>query len=442
MLHQYALLKKAIRFGTSGLLGLSLAFMACNSDKGTGPDKATPSLKITSPAKGSSAAGNGFMVKVLTTDFSYGKIGDPNKDGSGHIHVYLDKPASSGAAYTTVITGGDTATLTGPISAGEHYLIVSMQKNDHSPYNIQDSVAFTVTAAASPTPSVTISQPAEGATVSGPVVFKLSPKNFKVSAPGTNKAGEGHFHYFVDGGAYQLLTDTTFTLEGLNPGPHKVKIALQNNAHADLGIDITVNFTVAASATAPSFAIVSPVEGATLGSSVTVALSTANFKVSAPSGTLATGEGHLHYFVDGGTYNALADTLFTLNDLAVGEHTVRVTMQDNKHADLNIERTVKFTVSASAQSFKISSPKNGDTLTGPVTLTMIGKNFAVAAPGAVKANEGHYHYFIDNGTYNALADTTINLSALTAGPHTLKVTMQNGDHSDYGLVQWVSFIVK
>ena len=536
MMQQNRFIGKALRAGAPGLLGLSLAFVGCNEDKTTSPTKATPTVMIMSPAKGSMAAASGFKVSVMKSDFTYGKIGDPNMDGAGHMHIYLDKPASSGTDYTAVITGGDTATVAGPLKAGPHYIIVALQKNDHSAYNIQDSVAFTV-AAATDAPSFAFVTPAAGSTNGSSVTIKLSPMNFKVVAPGTNKAGEGHFHYFVDAGTYVPLADTVFTLDGLAVGEHTVRVTMQNsdhsdlniekslkfwvgggmpnftiaypmegatvgtvttlkltstnlkvsapgdlkageghfhyfvdggaynllvdssisfvdlaegshsvrvtlqdNKHADLGLERTVNFKV--SKTKPSFTFAAPMEGATVGSSVTIRLAPSHFKVVAPSSNAVDGEGHFHYFVDGGAYNALADTVFTLNDLSVGDHMVRVTMQDNKHADLDAERTVKFKVSATEPSFKIVTPMNGDTVMSPVSITMKGKNFTVVAPGTVKANEGHYHYFIDGGAYNALADTTVSLTTLTAGPHTIKVTMQKSDHSDYGLEQWVSFIVK
>jgi hypothetical protein len=64
-------------------------------------------------------------------------------------------------------------------------------------------------------------------------------------------------------------------------------------------------------AAAPELAITEPAEGATVGTALTIKVSPENFKVVAP-GANKTGEGHLHYLVDGGTYNALADTSVTL----------------------------------------------------------------------------------------------------------------------------------
>ncbi len=538
MMQSKQIYRKAKHWAIPGLIGMSLSFMACNEDKSTGPAKATPTITISSPTKGAVISLTGFQVKVKTTDFTYGKIGDANMDGSGHMHVYLDKPANSGAAYTAVITDGDTATVAGPLSAGIHYVIVTLQKNDHSPYNIQDSMSFLASATIpTTTSSVAFLSPTEGSMNGTSVTIKLSPINFKVVAPGAAKSGEGHFHYFLDGGTYVPLADTVLTLDKLSVGEHSLRVTLQNSDHSDLNVEKTLKFKVVAGmpnftfaypsegatvgpvvsiqlsttdfklaapgdlhhdeghfhyfldggpynalvdstiyltdlkegdhnirvtlqdnkhqdialertlhfkvgSSNPSFTFASPATGAMLGSSVTIHISPMNFKVAGPGPNLVTGEGHFHYFVDGGTYNALADTIFTLNNLSVGEHTVRVAMQDDKHGDLHVERSLKFIVSATAPSFTISSPKEGDTVSSPVVLKMAGKNFTVVAPGTVKPNEGHYHYFIDKGTYNALADTMVSIPALTPGLHTLRVTMQKGDHSDYGLEQSVSFTVK
>lgn len=427
---------KIRQVGLTGILGVSMALTACSDDDSPSSPAKTPTVTIESPSRGSTVLGTGFRVKVKTSDFTYGKIGDPNQAGTGHLHVYLDKPASSGANYTGVITGGDTVTLAGPIAAGTHYLIVAMQKNDHSPYNVQDSVSFTV-AATGPAPEIAILEPKEGATVGSTVTFKISPKNFKVVAPGAVKDGEGHMHYFVDGGAYNALADTTFTLKDLAPGAHRVKITLQKGDHSDLGVEKVVQFTVSDA----KVGFTHPKEGATVGSSVTFKLALENFKIAAPGGVVKAGEGHLHYFVDGGTYNALADSVFTLDSLSPGEHTVKVTLQDNSHADLGIEKTVKFTVSASKPNFSITYPKEGETVGPVVTVKLSLKNLKLAAPGDLKDGEGHLHYFVDNGAYNALVDSAFTLTDLAEGEHTVRVTAQDNKHADAGLERVVKFKV-
>jgi hypothetical protein len=142
----------------AALIAVGLTAAAC-SDDGYGSGYSStpnnqnsngydPAVAIVSPAKNGSVSGASLLLKLKTTYFTIIAPGGALKDGEGHIHVYLDKPASS-PAYDAVIKQGTSdaeATVPMPTTPGTHYLIVSLQKNDHSPYGIQDSVAFTVAA--------------------------------------------------------------------------------------------------------------------------------------------------------------------------------------------------------------------------------------------------------------------------------------------------------
>ncbi|MDQ3002253.1 MAG: DUF6130 family protein [Fibrobacterota bacterium] len=519
--------KTLVRTMATGVMGLALIMTGCNDDSSTSPPAAAKAeISITEPAEGATLTGSTVNFKISTKNHTVVAPG-AKKQNQGHLHYFVD-----GGEYNAL---ADTVLVLKDLTPGAHKVRFTLQNSDHSDIGIEKTVNFTVKASAS-TAEITILQPSEGATVGTALTLKISPKNFKVVAPGTNKASEGHLHYFIDGGTYNALADTTVTLSGLAPGAHKVRFTLQNSDHSEIGVEKTVNFVV--SATAPSFAIAYPAEGATVGpvvtvkltgnlmlaapgtvkagqghyhwyldggaynplvdsafvledlavgdhvlrvtmnkndhseadleqtvkfkvspakpsfaivspkanattgSSVTIAFSPKNMVIGPVGGALKDGEGHFHYYVDGGAYNALADTIFTLNDLAVGEHSVRIEAQDNKHAELNFGRTVKFTVSAAAPSFKITSPAEGDTVTAPLTVKIGTKNFAIVAPGGNKAGEGHLHWFLDKGAYNALADSTFSIPTLSPGAHTIRVTMQNSDHSDGGLEQWINVIVK
>ena len=92
-----------------------------------------------------------------------------------------------------------------------------------------------------------IDSPAVGSTVaSGTVVVKLTPKNFKVVAPGANVAGEGHFHLFLDDGSYIPCASTTCEVTNVSAGTHTIKVTVQNNDHST-NVDVaakSVTFTV------------------------------------------------------------------------------------------------------------------------------------------------------------------------------------------------------
>lgn len=145
-------------FALSSMLAVAFAASGC-SDDGYGYSTSPtdngnngsyrPTVAIVTPTSGGAVSGSTLQLKIQTSYFTILAPGGAVKQGEGHVHVYVDKPASS-SAYDAVIKQGAEADLAMP-AAGKHYVIVSLQNNDHSPYGIQDSVAFEVNAA-EPTP--------------------------------------------------------------------------------------------------------------------------------------------------------------------------------------------------------------------------------------------------------------------------------------------------
>ena len=96
---------------------------------------------------------------------------------------------------------------------------------------------------------------------------------------------------------------------------------------------------------APSMLVSSPTNGTIynpLTTSVTVNVAVFNFTVAN-----ATGTGHIHYSLDGGSTVMKYDTTpIVLNGLSVGDHTVSLSLVDNNHAQLNpaVTATVTFTI--------------------------------------------------------------------------------------------------
>lgn len=121
--------------------------------------------------------------------------------------------------------------------------------------------------------------------------------------------------------------------------------------------------------TSPNIAITSPVNATIynpLTTSVTVNVSVSNFTVANGTGT-----GHIHYTVDGGATVMKYDTTpIVLNGLAVGSHTILVSLVDNNHAPLTpaASATTQFTIAASTNVANIAALRAG-TLNGYYTLT-------------------------------------------------------------------------
>jgi hypothetical protein len=88
---------------------------------------------------------------------------------------------------------------------------------------------------------VTITSPADGATVGMPFTLK-----FSTSVPiGPTDTGRGHVHVIIDRHTddYTVVTTPTYTITDLPPGKHVVDVTLQHADHSPDGAsaEITVN---------------------------------------------------------------------------------------------------------------------------------------------------------------------------------------------------------
>lgn len=82
--------------------------------------------------------------------------------------------------------------------------------------------------------------------------------------------------------------------------------------------------------------ILSPVNGVTVASTFDVTVDITDFTLApdAVEGANVEGEGHYHVFVDGEYVVAGVAETATLADLAVGEHEIYVSLQNNDHSNL------------------------------------------------------------------------------------------------------------
>lgn len=90
-------------------------------------------------------------------------------------------------------------------------------------------------------PTLAITSPAQGASVSAPFELK-----FTSNQPiGPTETGKDHVHLFVDGGgSYQVVTASPATVKGLAPGKHTLKLTLQHADHSPIGPQATITVTV------------------------------------------------------------------------------------------------------------------------------------------------------------------------------------------------------
>jgi hypothetical protein len=109
--------------------------------------------------------------------------------------------------------------------------------------------------AGSSAPTLTITSPAAGATVTEPFMLKISSDQ----TLGPTSSGNDHVHLFVDGGSsYLVVTSTRAKIKNLSPGKHTLLVTLQHADHSPVGPKARVTVTVSGGAGAGSNSTPSP----------------------------------------------------------------------------------------------------------------------------------------------------------------------------------------
>lgn len=152
-------LKKSALLMSVGLsvLFVLMATVACSSTKpAASPPAAIPSLTIVAPATGAAVTGPKVKVEIDAKDWKLvAAAGSAVTPGEGHLHFFIDAPASS-VAVGQAIPAGDpkyvhagAAPLTGrelELSPGQHTITVVAGNSAHialaSP--VPQSVTFAV----------------------------------------------------------------------------------------------------------------------------------------------------------------------------------------------------------------------------------------------------------------------------------------------------------
>jgi len=145
-------------------------------------------------------------------------------------------------------------------------------------------------ARAAPGPTLSIVSPANNAIVGNgsPVAIVFAVTNFNLTEPdaGPSTPDSGHAAVFVDGGFAETSSTNTLVIP-LPSGPHTIRLQLVMNNGSALNPDVTASVAVMVTrgpATgAPGLSIVSPREGALLGTDSTVSFRVTNF-VLVPAG--------------------------------------------------------------------------------------------------------------------------------------------------------------
>ena len=211
-------------------------------------------VAIRSPADGSKLTGNEVVVQVATSGFQdrCDLAGKPTQPETGHYHLLLDK-----SLVNMYCSDRATVSLEG-VKPGRHTLTAVPAQNDHAEVEKNaSSVTFEyapsqpkpLPSAAAPagTPSIKITSPKPGATVSGSFDVVVEVSGFDLTCEEMGKPdvpGHGHWHLNLDtmkGPMMGMMTMAAMSCErrlhastaGLKPGStHKLIALLADNAHA------------------------------------------------------------------------------------------------------------------------------------------------------------------------------------------------------------------
>lgn len=119
------------------LLAGSLLLAACGTDKAaqsgaSQENRFKPTLEVKLDIQGD------IVTTYVTTDLhiSPEHYGQARVDGEGHIHMYLDGGEKVGVKAPKYVFP--------PIEKGDHTLKVSLHNNDHTPYDVTQTLKFTI----------------------------------------------------------------------------------------------------------------------------------------------------------------------------------------------------------------------------------------------------------------------------------------------------------
>lgn len=321
-------------------------------NSGSGSDTASPTVSLTAPSANTTvhgtitlAASASDNVGVTSAWFTV--------DGATIGSEDTAAPYTQSWNTTTVANGSHTIQAFARDAAG----------------NTGSSSAITVsvsnTAADQTAPTVSVTAPAQNATVSGTVTL---------SATANDNVGVASVQFTVDG-ANVGSADTTapysyaWPTSGSNNGTHMIR-AVARDAAGNVATSSAVTVTVsnaAADTTPPTVAVTAPGANATVSGTVTLSAS-ASDNVGVTS---------VQFTVDGANVGSADSTspyaaTWSTTGLAAGSsHTIRAVARDKAgNTATSAPITVKIAGSGdtTAPSVSVTSPSNGATISGTVTL--------------------------------------------------------------------------
>ncbi len=406
----------AVATDTTGVSATSTVETITVSNGQTAPP---PAVSITSPANNASVSGT-ITVNVTASD----------TNGVASVQLQVDG-ANAGAALTSAPYNFSWDTTT--VSNASHTL-TAVAKDMSGNAGVSAAVKVTVNNADTTPPTVSITSPANNATVNGTIT---------VNATASDNVGVASVQLQVDGanvGSADTSSPYNFSwsTKSVANGSHTLTAVAKDaagNATTSAGVKVTVNNN--SDTTPPAVSITSPSNNATVSGTITVN-ATASDNVAVAS---------VQFQVDGANVGS-ADTTspysFSWNTTSVsnGSHTLTAVAKDssgNTATSTGVKVTVNNT-NSTPPAVSISSPSSNATLKATVTVSATASDsdgiasvqFQVDGANVGSADTSSPYNFswnttsVSNGshTLTAVAKSSSGSTATSAG---VKVTVNNSD---------------
>lgn len=282
---------------------------------------------------------------------------------------------------------------------------------------------------------ISFSSPDDGdEIVSSSVLVKVRTRGIRLDADAIGAepvAGEGHYHYYVDGSAAGEGAEDAFLVTDLLPGTHEISARLFENDHQPVEGATPASVRVTVPAHAPRVSILTPDTGALVNSSsVELTVEWENYT-----------SGRWHAYVDtleGDPHGVASEPTSVVTRLDPGKHRVYVRLHhsDGEPFDPEVVDLVEVEIPVGAPAVRIVDPTYGATVPRDTPLTVEVSNFDLDgnhSGGENEVGQGHYHIYIGGYDSAHMWQEGLWPSAVIDGAPTglrqIFVRLMNNDHT-------------
>ncbi len=183
-----------------------------------------PRMKIVSPSNGATVNSSSVELTLQWQNYA-------SNAWDAFVDSMEAEPSASAESPTWVVSH---------LTPGEHDVYVRLLWGPNDPVDppVIDKIHVRIPATA---PSIGITSPSSSSTVNRTPQLHVTTQNFTIDgnrAGGTNQAGVGHYHIYLDGYDSSHMWQEGFseavTLDNIDVGEHDIYVRLMNNDHTSI----------------------------------------------------------------------------------------------------------------------------------------------------------------------------------------------------------------